>query len=262
MRHVDVVVAFGIVCILHSAFCITPRQRSTRRRPTSRTADACFRQQLRELPRAGRQRDSRHRSRARPVQAPRRPTRISSRIIRKGMPGTPMPATNMSEEQAKRVVAYLRSAAATKTQRDRGRRRGARQGGLRRQGRLRELSPRQRRRLAHRARPDAHRAVAPLGRSRALAPRSRRPKCCRRTASIASSPRTARTVTGRLLEHRHLHRADDRHEGAAAVVHEGEPARSTASSRRRCRRIKSTLNTQELADVVSYLVSLKGRITP
>ena len=36
-------------------------------------------------------------------------------IIRKGVPGTPMPATNMSDEQAKRVVAYLRSLAATKT---------------------------------------------------------------------------------------------------------------------------------------------------
>jgi putative heme-binding domain-containing protein len=34
-------------------------------------------------------------------------------VIRKGVPGTPMPATNMSEEQAKRVVAYLRSIAAT-----------------------------------------------------------------------------------------------------------------------------------------------------
>jgi len=31
------------------------------------------------------------------------------RIIQKGVPGTPMPPTNMSEEQAKRVVAYLRS---------------------------------------------------------------------------------------------------------------------------------------------------------
>jgi mono/diheme cytochrome c family protein len=37
------------------------------------------------------------------------------RIIQKGVPGTPMPATNMSDEQAKRVVAYLRSTAATKT---------------------------------------------------------------------------------------------------------------------------------------------------
>src|SRR5688572_30344359 len=37
------------------------------------------------------------------------------RVIQKGVPGTPMPPTNMSEEQAKRVVAYLRSTAATRT---------------------------------------------------------------------------------------------------------------------------------------------------
>jgi putative heme-binding domain-containing protein len=35
-------------------------------------------------------------------------------IIRTGIPGTPMPATNLSEEQASHVVAYLRSVAAAK----------------------------------------------------------------------------------------------------------------------------------------------------
>jgi putative heme-binding domain-containing protein len=36
------------------------------------------------------------------------------RIIRNGVPGTAMPRTNMSEEQAARIVAYLRSVAASK----------------------------------------------------------------------------------------------------------------------------------------------------
>jgi putative heme-binding domain-containing protein len=36
------------------------------------------------------------------------------RIIRSGIPGTPMPATNMPQEQAARIVAYLRSVAASK----------------------------------------------------------------------------------------------------------------------------------------------------
>src|SRR5688500_4039548 len=36
------------------------------------------------------------------------------RIIRIGIPGTPMPATNMSEDQAARVVSYLRSVAAAR----------------------------------------------------------------------------------------------------------------------------------------------------
>ena len=35
-------------------------------------------------------------------------------IIRSGIPGTPMPASNFSEEQAERVVAYLRSVAASR----------------------------------------------------------------------------------------------------------------------------------------------------
>src|SRR6476619_4538867 len=35
------------------------------------------------------------------------------RIIRTGIPNTPMPATQMTEEQAGKIVAYLRSRAAT-----------------------------------------------------------------------------------------------------------------------------------------------------
>ena len=37
------------------------------------------------------------------------------RVIRLGIPNTPMPATNMSEEQASKIVAYLRSRAAAGT---------------------------------------------------------------------------------------------------------------------------------------------------
>ncbi len=36
------------------------------------------------------------------------------RIIRSGIPNTPMPATNVSEQQASRIVAYLRSVASSK----------------------------------------------------------------------------------------------------------------------------------------------------
>jgi putative heme-binding domain-containing protein len=38
-----------------------------------------------------------------------------SRIIRNGIPNTPMPATSMTTEQAAKIVAYLRSTAATKS---------------------------------------------------------------------------------------------------------------------------------------------------
>src|SRR5688500_11541588 len=36
-------------------------------------------------------------------------------VIRNGIPNTPMPATNMTAEQAAKIVAYLRSLAATKS---------------------------------------------------------------------------------------------------------------------------------------------------
>ena len=174
--------------------------RSTRPPPTSLDGERVFRQHLRELSRARRQSDRRHRSRPRPV-----PRAMSDddlvRIIRNGIPNTPMPASNMTEAQAAKIVAYLRSRRGVEAQRRRS-----------------PATPRAARRCST-ARAPARPAIASTASARASARisaasaragarsswsgrcSSRRPTCCRRTASIASSTKDGATVTGRLLNH-------------------------------------------------------------
>ena len=107
-------------------------------------------------------------------------------IIRTGIPGTPMPGSNFSVEQAERVVAYLRSVAASKRSEVGGRRLVPRARAVRGQGRLRDVSSRQRQRLAARSGPHEHRSAAPGDGSGALAARARRRSARTRTASTAS----------------------------------------------------------------------------
>ena len=64
------------------------------------------------------------------------------RIIRSGVPGTAMPPVNMSEEQATRIVAYLRSVAASKRSASAAGDAGARQVAVRGQGPVRHLPSR------------------------------------------------------------------------------------------------------------------------
>ncbi len=206
--------------------------------------------------------DRGHRSRARPVPPAARPIRNSSAIIRKGIPNTPMPATNMSEEQADKIVAYLRSLPQSRrtcrAAGDAARGKAIFDG----QGRLRDVSPRERRWLAPRARPE--RASGSCAASSNSSSRSsiRRRKCCRRIASTASSTRDGATVTGRLLNHDTFTVQTARLERAAAIVRESGSEGARLRRRRRCRRTRARSTRRRLADVVSYLVSLKGRTTP
>ena len=181
-------------------------------------------------------------------------------IIRKGIPGTPMPATNMSEEQAKRVVAYLRSTAATKTSASavgdatRGKGLFEGKGGC--------LKCHRANGVGSRLGPDLTR-IGQLRRSVDLERSLVDP-----AAEVLPSGRFYRvvtkdgaTVTGRLLnidtftvqlmdtkeQLRSFNKANLKESG---FIPSPMPS------------YKSTFNTQELADVVSYLVSLKGRPTP
>ena len=71
------------------------------------------------------------------------------------------------------------------------------------------------------------------------------------------------TTTGTAAESRQLHRADARLEGAAAIVREVRRCASYGFvDQSPMPSYKDKLNAQELADVVSYLVSLKGKVTP
>jgi putative heme-binding domain-containing protein len=183
------------------------------------------------------------------------------RIIQNGIPGTPMPANNFSDEQTARVVAYLRSIAASKRSSsalgdpERGRalfdgrgscatcHRVSGSGGrlgpdLSTIGQLRRAIEIERSLLE----PDAE----------VLGPN--------RSYRVVTKDGT--TITGRLLnldtftvqlldsqeQLRSFVKADVREYGFV----DKSPMPSYSGK----------LDAQELADVVSYLVSLKGRVTP
>jgi putative heme-binding domain-containing protein len=182
------------------------------------------------------------------------------RIIRTGIPGTPMPATNMSEEQAGKVVAYLRSTAATKRSTSvagdpaRGKMLFDGKGGC--------LG-------CHRVGPTGSRLgpeLTSIGRVRRAIDLER--SLLEPAAEILPTGRFYRvvskdgvTTTGRLLnldtftvqlmdqreQLRSFVKADLREHGWAPT-----PMPS----------YQGKLTTQEIADVISYLVSLKGRVTP
>ncbi len=178
------------------------------------------------------------------------------RIIRNGVPGTPMPPVNVSEEQATRIVAYLRSVATSKRSASaagdvvRGKRLFDGAGGC----------------------AGCHRVDGVGGR---LGPELTRIGQVRRAAELEQSllapdaevlptnrfyrvvTRTGVTATGRLLNHdtftvqlldddgelRSFEKANLREHGFAP-----SPMPSVAGK----------LSAQDVADLVSYLVSLKG----
>ncbi len=179
------------------------------------------------------------------------------RIIRNGIPGTPMPPVNMSEAQAVRIVAYLRSVAASK-------RSASAVGDAARGKTLFDGKGRC---------STCHRVDGTGGR---LGPELSRIGQVRRAAELEQSvldpgaevlptsrfyrvvTRGGQTITGRLLNHdtftvqlldsaeqlRSFEKADLREQGFVA-----SPMPSG----------KGTLSAAEVTDVVAYLVSLKGR---
>ena len=180
------------------------------------------------------------------------------RIIQKGVPGTPMPATNMSEEQAKRVVAYLRSTAATKTtaaavgDAARGKTLFEGKGGclqchrvsgvgsrvgpdLTRIGQLRRAVELERSLL------DPGAEVLPTGRFYRVVTKD--------GATVTGRLLNIDTFTVQLMDTKEQLRSFTK----ANLKEQGFIPSPMPSS-------KSTFSPQELADVVSYLVSLKGRV--
>jgi putative heme-binding domain-containing protein len=182
-------------------------------------------------------------------------------IIRTGIPGTPMPASNMSEEQASHVVAYLRSAAAasqnTSTVGD------AARGKAVYDGKGKCATCHRVNGLGSRLGPD----LSDVGQQRRAVDLER--SLVDPDAEVLGTNRfyhvTTKdgvTTTGRLLnldtftvqmldakeQLRSFVKADLRDHGFAE--------KSTMPS------YKTTLTPQELADVVSYLTSLKGKATP
>jgi putative heme-binding domain-containing protein len=178
-------------------------------------------------------------------------------IIRNGIPNTPMPRSNMSEVQAQKIVAYLRAEAESKRSVNvagdhaRGQALFEGKGGCVACHRVGATGPR--------LGPE----LTTIGRQRRAI--ELRQSLVEPNAEIAPNNRFYRvvtkdgtTVTGRLLNHdtftvqvmdgkeqlRSFNKSDLREHG---------PAPSPMPS------FQGKLSDQELADVVSYLVSLKGR---
>ena len=182
------------------------------------------------------------------------------RIIRNGIAGTPMPPINVSEEQAARIVAYLRSAAASK-------RSSSASGNADRGKAVFEGTG---------TCTSCHRVN---GRGSRLGPDLSNIGQLRRTVELETSilepdtevlpanrfyrviTREGVTITGRLLNLDTF---------SVQLIDTKEQLRSFAKSNLReygfvekttMPSYQNKLNPQELADVISYLASLKGRIT-
>jgi len=180
------------------------------------------------------------------------------RIIQKGLPGTPMPPTNMSDEQAKRVVAYLRSTAATKTTATTVG--DAARGKALFEGKGKCASCHRVNGVGSRLGPDLTR-IGQLRRSVELERSLLDP-----AVEVLPAGRFYRvvtkdgaTVTGRLLNIdtftvQMIDTKEQLRSFSKANLKESGFIPSPMPS------YKGTFNPQELADVVSYLVSLKGRV--
>jgi putative heme-binding domain-containing protein len=181
-------------------------------------------------------------------------------IIMKGIPGTPMPATpNMSREQAVQIVSYLRSLAISK---DAGAGGDAARGKVLFAGKGQCLSCHRVDGTGSRQGPDLSR-IGLLRKSTQLVTSLLEPdrevQPNNRSYSIVT--REGQRISGRLLNHDaysvQLLGNDDqlRSFAKADLKSEGFIASPMPS-------VRGTLNDQEVADVVQYLVSLRGNVKP
>lgn len=179
------------------------------------------------------------------------------RTIRNGIPNTPMPATNMSVEQAQKIVAYLRSRAANATaggvtgDADRGKAIFAGQGNC--------VSCHRVDGTGSRVGPD----LTDIGRLRGAA--ELRESLLDPNAEVAPNNRFYRvvlkngsTVEGRLLSHDTFTvQLLDTHEQLRSFVK--SDLRGAGFVPSPMPSYRGTLTDQDIADLVSYLASLRGR---
>jgi putative heme-binding domain-containing protein len=181
-------------------------------------------------------------------------------IIRNGIPNTPMPANNVSEAQAIKIVAYLRSLA--ESRRSIAATGDAMRGKSIFDGKGSCASCHRVNGNGSRVGPDLSR-IGQVRRSieleQSLADPAAEVLPANRTYRVALKDGT--TVTGRLLNHdtftvQLLDSKEQLRSFVKADLKEYGFAPTTMPS------YKGRLDAQETADVVSYLVSLKGRVNP
>ena len=181
-------------------------------------------------------------------------------IIRNGIPNTPMPANNVSEAQAVKIVAYLRSL--SESRRSVAATGDATRGKTIFDGKGSCASCHRVNGNGSRVGPDLSR-IGQVRRSieleQSLADPAAEVLPANRTYRVALKDGT--TVTGRLLNHdtftvQLLDSKEQLRSFVKADLKEYGFAPTTMPS------YKGKLDAQETADVVSYLVSLKGRVNP
>jgi putative heme-binding domain-containing protein len=179
------------------------------------------------------------------------------RIIRTGIPNTPMPATNMTVEQAQKIVAYLRSRAASAT--TGGLTGDAARGRAIVDGKGNCLSCHRVAGVGSRVGPDLS-SIGSLRRASELQQALLDPN-----ADVAPTNRFYRvvlkdgsTVEGRLLSHDTFTvQMLDTHEQLRSFLK--RDLRSFGFIPSPMPSYRGTLSDQDVADVVSYLASLRGR---
>lgn len=179
------------------------------------------------------------------------------RTIRNGIPNTPMPATNMTVEQAQKIVAYLRSRAASATSGDVAG--DAARGNTIFSGRGNCLSCHRVDGVGSRVGPD----LTDIGRARGAA--ELRESLLDPNAEVAPNNRFYRvvlkdgsTVEGRLLSHDTFTvQLLDTHEQLRSFVK--SELRSSGFIPSPMPSYRGPLTDQDVADLVSYLASLRGR---
>jgi putative heme-binding domain-containing protein len=183
------------------------------------------------------------------------------RTIRTGIPGTPMPASNMPEEQAAKIVAYLRSvAAASRSNSAPG---DPARGHALFEGKGTCLSCHRVNAAGSRLGPD----LSDIGQKRRAVDLQR--SLVEPDAEVLGNNRFYRvvlkdgsTMTGRLLnlDTFSVQLLDSKEQLRSFVKSDlrdhGFVEKSPMPS------FKDKLTAQDLADIVSYLVSLKGKVTP
>ena len=180
--------------------------------------------------------------------------------ITTGMPERGMPPFKLQPAELDGIIAFIRAGfdpggtAVTVGDAARG------QARLRRQGRLRHLSPRERQRPARRARSERHRrrSRTPAALQRSLLDPTER-DAADQPAGARSSRATAATIRGRRLNEDTftVQLIDD--ERTARVARQGRHQASTSWPRTSpMPSFAGKLSADEMADLMAYLLSLKG----
>ena len=191
--------------------------------------------------------------------APRRTDLQLRTVITNGFPNAGMPAFKLDAAELTGLVAYIRNMNTFDTRLDESRRRGARPRGVRGQGRVPELSSRQQQRQPESAGPVATSALVRSAGSLERSLRDPSSQMIPINRPVRAVTRDGKVINGRRLnEDTYTVQLTDE-EGRLHSLVKSDLREYTISTKSTMPSYEKELTPEELADVVSYLLSLKGR---